>query len=165
MQVLVALALAALLVVNGAIIVATSGQLPERVASHFDAQGMATGFMPHGNYVLLMGALAIGIPLLVVALLVVLPRLLPTRLRVPSREYWTAPERREATLRSVTTSGVVIACVIALFTIGVHLLVVRANSRVPPQLDNAMLYTLIALLVVAMLAWQFALWRRFQVPR
>jgi hypothetical protein len=165
MQIFAALALTALLACNAAIIVATSAQLPPRVASQFNGQGLATGFMQLGNYVLLMGGVAIGLPLLLVILLVALPRVLPTRLRIPSREYWTAPARREDTLRTVTTSGLVIACVLALFTIAVHLLVVGANSRTPPQLDNIMLYTCIAILILALLAWQFMLWRRFQVPR
>ena len=47
----------------------------------------------------------------------------------------------------------------------VHLLVVQANNRVPPQLDNALLYTLIAFLIFTILLWQFILWRRFQDPR
>jgi hypothetical protein len=36
---------------------------------------------------------------------------------------------------------------------------------VPPQLDNPLLYTLIALLILSIVIWQFILWRRFQVPR
>jgi F0F1-type ATP synthase membrane subunit b/b' len=49
--------------------------------------------------------------------------------------------------------------------IAVHLLVVQANNRVPPQLDNALPYTLIAFLIFTILLWQFILWRRFQDPR
>lgn len=165
MQIFAALVLTALLAINAAIMVATSAQLPARVASQFNREGLATSFMQHGDYLLLMGGLAIGIPLLLVVLLAVLPRFLPTRLRIPSREYWTEPSRREDTLRTVTTSGLVIASVIAVFTIAVHVLVVEANRRTPPQLDNTMLYTCIAILILSMLVWQFVLWRRFQVPR
>lgn len=165
MQYLAAVALSALLAVNGAILALASGQLPARVASHFNGQGFAIAFMSRDNYLLLMTALGLGLPILVVLILVALPRLVPTRLRIPSRDYWIAPERRSETLVTVTTSGLVIACFLSVFMLAVHLLVVQANTRTPPQLDTALLYTLIALLIIAILGWQLILWRRFQFPR
>ena len=165
MPYLAAVALAAVLAVNAIILAVTSGPLPGRVASHFNGQGFATGFMTHENYVLLMAALGVGLPLLLVVLLVLLPRSMPTRLRIPSRDYWIAPERRQETLATITTSGLVVACFLAAFMTAVHLLVVQANSRTPPQIDTNMLYALIAVLIIALLAWQLVLRRRFQVPR
>jgi uncharacterized membrane protein len=162
---LAACLLLAVLAVESAVIASTTGQLPAQVAAHFDGQGLANGFMLRTNYQWLMMGLGIGIPLLLVLGLVVLPYLLPNRLRIPSRDYWIEPARRSQTLSSVATSGLVIATIVAAFMIAVQLLVVEANNRVPPQLDNALLYTLIALLVIAMLVWQLILWRRFQVPR
>jgi uncharacterized membrane protein len=165
MQYLAAFLLSALLTAEGITMVATAGHLPARVASHFDTQGFANGFMLRTDYQLLMLALGLGIPLLLVLVLVVLPYLMPNKLRIPSRDYWIEPIRRDQTLRSIATSGLFIACIVAAFMIAVQLLVVQANSRVPPQLDNTMLYTLIALLIIAILVWQLMLWRRFQVPR
>jgi uncharacterized membrane protein len=165
MQYLAAFLLSALLMAEGATIVATAGQLPARVASHFDAQGFANGFMLRTDYQLLMTGIGLGIPILLVLVLVVLPYAMPNRLRIPSRDYWIDPIRRDATLRAIATSGLIIACIVAAFMIAVQLLVVQANSRVPPQLDNTLLYTLIALLIIAILVWQLMLWRRFQVPR
>ena len=83
-----------LLAIEGVIIYVTSRHLPARVASHFDGQGFANGFMPREDYLLLMTALGLGIPLLLVLVLVVLPYFMPTRLRIPSRDYWIAPARR-----------------------------------------------------------------------
>jgi uncharacterized membrane protein len=157
--------LSVLLAAEGAVIVWSWGQLPLRVASHFDGQGIANGFMMRTDYQFLMMALGFGVPLLIAILLVVLPCLMPTRLRIPSRDYWIDPTRRSDTLRTIATSGLIVASIVAAFLIAVQLLVVQANGRSPPQLDNAVLYTLIALLVVAILAWQFTFWRRFPVPR
>jgi uncharacterized membrane protein len=164
-QYLAAFLLLAMLVAEGAVIVLTTGQLPPHVASHFDGQGFANAFMLRTDYQLLMMGLGLGIPLLIVLGLVVLPYLLPNRLRIPSRDYWMEPARRSQTLSTIATSGLVIASIVAAFMIAMQLLVVEANNRVPPQLDNALLYTLIALLIIAMLVWQLILWRRFQVPR
>ncbi len=48
-----------ILLVSGAVfIVATSGQLPSLVASHFDAAGRPNGFMSRGGYVLAGGLIA-----------------------------------------------------------------------------------------------------------
>jgi len=165
MQYFAAFLLSALLAAEGLIIVSTSGQLPARVASHFDAQGFANGFMLRTDYQLLMMALGLGIPVALVLLLVVLPYFMPNRLRLPARDYWIEPARRSETLRTIATSGLSIACIVAAFMIAVHLLVVQANNRVPPQLDNALLSTLIAFLIFTILLWQFILWRRFQDPR
>ena len=165
MQYFAAFLLSALLAAEGVIIVSTSAQLPARVASHFDAQGFANGFMLRTDYQLLMMALGLGIPVALVLLLVVLPYFMPNHLRLPARDYWVEPVRRNETLRTIATSGLSIACIAAAFMIAVHLLVVQANNRVPPQLDNALLYTLIAFLIFTILLWQFILWRRFQDPR
>jgi hypothetical protein len=135
------------------------------MASHFDAEGFANGFQLREDYQLLMMGLGLGIPIALVLVLVVLPYLIPNRLRIPSRDYWTAPSRRNQTLRAIATSGLTIAGIVAAFMIAMHLQVVEANNRTPPQLDNASLYTLPALLIISITVWQFILWRRFQIPR
>jgi hypothetical protein len=117
----------------------TSRLLPETVASHFNRAGTATGFLPRSAYV--------GITLLIVALpplfLVLLPRLSlrrpGVRINLPNRDYWLAPERRERTValleRQLTQFGVMLL----LFLCYGHLLVVRANSSVPPTLSSGWL--------------------------
>jgi uncharacterized membrane protein len=58
-----------LLVSAAVFIVATSGQLPSLVASHFDAAGRPNGFMSRGGYVRFMLCFAVGLPLVVVFVL------------------------------------------------------------------------------------------------
>ncbi len=157
--------LAALLAVNGAVLYATAGQLPARVASHFGGAGEANGFMLREDYMLLMTGLSIGIPLFLVLVLTVLPYRMPTRLRVPSRDYWIVPSRRDEALDVIATFGLIMSGICAAFVIATHLLVVEANHRIPPRLDSTLLYALVALLLVAILLHQFLFWRRFQVPQ
>jgi uncharacterized membrane protein len=165
MQYVAAFVLSGLLSAEGYVLISASGYLPARVASHFDAEGFANGFMLRADYQLLMMGLGLGIPILLVLGLVVLPYLMPNRLRIPSRDYWIEPSRRSETLTTIMTSGLTMGCIVTAFMIAVHLLVVEANNRVPPKLDNASLYTLIALLIMSIVIWQLILWRRFQVPR
>ena len=154
-----------LLGVNGLVLATSSSRLPLRVASHFDAEGIANGFMPRSDYVMFMAAISLGIPVLLVLVTVLLPFLAPTRLRIPSRDYWIAPERRAQTQATIATGGLVMSCIVATFMVGVQLLVLQANARTPPQMDIAILYAMLALLVATILFWQFLLWRRFQSPQ
>ena len=120
--------------------------------------------MSRGNYLLLISLLMFGLPLLVVELNIILPRFVPRLLRIPARDYWLAPERRDETLASIATSGAFIGCLITAFIIALHLLVVEANSRTPARIDSDALWILLGTFVLAMLAWQFFRWRRFRRP-
>ena len=156
--------LVALFAAAAAILYATSDALPTQVASHFDAAGHANGYMPRSSYLLFMSLVTFGVPLLIVEATIVLPRFVPRLVRIPARDYWLAQERRAETLASIAISGVLTACLLTGFMIGVHLLVVEANTRSPPKIDSELLWVLIILLVMGMLAWQFFRWRRFRRP-
>jgi uncharacterized membrane protein len=165
MQYIAAFVLSGMLSAEAYVLASASEYLPVRVASHFNTDGYANGFMLRADYQLLMMGLGIGIPILLVLVVVVLPYCMPHRLRIPSRDYWIAPPRRNETLNTIVTSGLTMGCIVTAFMIAVHLLVVEANNRTPPRLDNTSLYALIALLLMSIIIWQFILWRRFQVPR
>ena len=160
-----AILLSGLLFFGGATVYATAMQLPTRVAPHFDAAGLANGFMPRADYLLFMLVLIVAVPLLVLVVSVIVPRLAPAMLKIPARDYWLAPERRDQTYAMLATSGFVTASIIAGFLIAVHFLVLSANSRMPPRLDNTLMWALIALLIVSLLSWQLLSWRRFHRPR
>jgi len=165
MNYLAAILLSLLLLFGSATIYATSGQLPARVASHFDAAGLANGFMPRGDYLLFMLVLTLGVPLLVAFVSVVVPRIAPATLKLPARDYWLAPERRDQTYATLSTAGFVMASIIACFLIALHFLVLSANGQTPPRLDNVLMWALIALLIVSLLTWQWFCWRRFHNPQ
>jgi len=165
MKYIAAFVMSLLLAANGLVLAASSRSLPMRVASHFDAEGIANGFMPRSDYVLFMAMISLGIPVLLVLVTVIVPFLAPTRLRIPSRDYWIAPQRRVQMLTTLATGGLVMSCIVAAFMVGVQLIVLQANARTPPQMDVTILYAMLALLVVAILFWQFLLWRRFQAPQ
>ena len=64
----------ALAIAVTATILATSGMLPERVASHFASGGAANGWMSREAYVLIVLAMATLLPLFIVAMMARLPR-------------------------------------------------------------------------------------------
>jgi hypothetical protein len=165
MPVLSTILFAVLLLAGAMTLALTANQLPLRVASHFDAAGIANGFMGRSDYLMFMLALTLGIPLLIVFFTALVPRFVPIdKLKLPNRDYWLSPGRRDATMASLATSGLGMGCIVTVFLIAVHFMVVAANARTPPRLDSALLWMLVGALVVAVVLWQFLRWRRFKVP-
>ena len=87
-------------------LVFSAWQLPERVASHFGAQGQPDGWMSRSNHLLLMAVFGFAFPLFLVGLFFVL-RFVPEGLNVPDRDYWLAPsgELRRSTIFFAKVSG------------------------------------------------------------
>jgi hypothetical protein len=114
----------------------TSNLLPDVVASHFNRDGVATGFVPRAVY----RAAMLAILLLPALCLVALPRLSlrrpEARINVPNREYWLAPERRAATVVLITQRCTQFGAMLVLFLCYAHWLVVHANREQPPTLSS-----------------------------
>ena len=148
----------------GAIVVATSTGLPPRVASHFAADGRANGWMSREAYVGMMATMSLAMPFAIWIAATWLPRRWPRLVNVPFRDYWLAPERREATLARLARMGAWMALLGAALVAAIHVEVVLANRRVPPAAGDTMGWVTglfaaaIAALVVAT-AW------RFRVPK
>jgi serine/threonine-protein kinase len=112
----------------------SAGQLPERVATHFGANGMPNGWQTHTGYLeftLLFGA---GVPAFILGTFVLIRRMNGWGLNIPHKDYWLAPERRQETFDFVQRQGVWLALqLIALFT-AMHYSIVAANAHAPARL-------------------------------
>lgn len=143
----------------------SSGRLPEVVASHFGAGGVADGFMPRGQYVVFMLALVLAVPTLVFFAGRLASRVPVQFVNLPNKQYWLAPERRAATLESLGR----FAAWAAYATLGVlclaHWFVVQANLEQPSRLEQAPLIAVLALFFLALfVAMAVVLRRFFRVP-
>lgn len=147
----------------GAVFVWINGaSLPEVVASHFDASGAANGSTPRATYVGMMLLFVALLPL-VLALVGRLVAVLPIHLvNLPNREFWLAPERKAATLKSVSALFIVLALLSCAFLCLVFWLTVRANAVQPAHLSTGAMTAALGVFVVATLAWMLVLWRRFK---
>lgn len=143
----------------------TSAALPSNMASHFGAGGAANGFMSRGAYVGVMLGVTLIAPLLV-ALSGQLVNVLPTRLiNLPHREYWLAPQRRAATIASLSRLSVYFASALVVFLCFVHWLVVRANEAPVPRLEPVPMFVGLGLFLAGTAVWLIVLVRRFgRVP-
>ena len=153
--------LGVLLLGAGAYIFRTADALPAVVATQFGAGGRPVSWMSRDGYRVFMLCFAVGVPLLIVAMVTWLPRRFPGRANIPNRTYWFAPERRDASLAYLHSLSVAIACLVAAFIAGLHWLIVRSNATLPPRLDGALLFTLIAVFLAAQGWCIVALVRRF----
>ena len=131
----VAFGVVAVILAAGAGVATTIGYLPDKVATHFGAGGRANGWMSRVEYAWMMTALVLAMPLAVWLVLAILPRRWPRLVNLPHRDYWLAPERREATLDRLAILGATIALACVALLVFMHVEIIDANRRVPASLD------------------------------
>jgi uncharacterized membrane protein len=152
----------AVVTLGAVFVAATSGQLPERVATHFGPGGVANGWMPRVTYVALTLAFAVLLPLIVAGAVGWLPARFERFLNVPHRDHWLAPARREQTLATLQGYGAVMAIATALMAVGAHAAVLAANRHSPPRLDEPIFLAGLGVLVAVILGCVVAMHRRFR---
>lgn len=151
-----------LLVAAPALIWATSAPLPARVATHFGSGGLANGWMTRNGYVMFILAFTVLLPAFLVVMIGVLPQVIGTRASIPNRNYWLAPQRRDASLSALASLACWLGCLLVVFITAIHFLTVQANAVTPARLPEPALFKVMAGFVIAMLLWLFALWARFR---
>ena len=151
-----------LLIVAPVVVWATSAELPDRVASHFGLGGLANGWMSRDGYLVFILAFTVLLPAFVVLMAGVLPQAFNSRARIPNREYWLAPQRRAETLSAMAPQACWLGCLLVVFLVAIHLLVVAANGVTPARLPEPTFFAVLGGFVALLLLWMFALWARFR---
>ena len=133
-------------------IMMSSAGLPEKVASSFGRDNLATGYMTREGYRIWMLAFGILLPLVVVLLTAWIPRRAPQRMRLPRRDHWFAPEHWDQMMASVSAQIYWIGSLITLFVIGLHYAIIEANVLKPAQISARTLWLLFVTFIVCMIA-------------
>ena len=141
---------------------ASAGQLPARVATHFDFHGLPNGWMSRSGHIVFVFILGTVVPVLVIGLLTFVRSLPPALINVPNREYWLAPERRRETGAYLLRHGFWFACIIVCFVSGVHHLILRANTQATVRLATPLLLTLMGFFLAALTIWAVMMIRHFR---
>lgn len=139
----------------------TSSTLPDIVASHFGPAGTADGFVPRHRYVALLTIFIVGVPCAVAFLPGIAAGNGGKNLRIPHRDYWLAPERRENTIAFIQRHARWFASILALFMGYVHWLVLRANAVQPPHLPTTAFVSGLIAVLLCLVAWLAILYARF----
>lgn len=141
-------------------------QLPERMASHFDAYGRPNGWQPKETFFLVMGVVifmtgAIGF---------LIPRAIAAApaglINLPRKDYWLAPERREETLSFLRAHMEWLAC--GLLFVLLYATSQAINANLPEHGSfgaQGMLYVLLVFVLLVMGATVHLLRHFYRVPR
>jgi uncharacterized membrane protein len=109
-------------------VISSYDDLPARVASHFDIEGQANGWMSRDVCVGFTLGLGILMPALIIGMMAGAGKIPVSFINLPHREYWLAPERRQAALAILLRFSLWFACMNVLFVTGLHWLIVQANK-------------------------------------
>ncbi len=135
--------------------------LPPVVASHFDSNGNAYGWMDHTSYLVFMACVGV-LALVIVPGLGVLAARHPGRyLSIPNRRYWLRPENRARFRRQYTTLNMAVGAAIALLIGAVNLAVLYANTTPPAHLASG---GLLVVLFIATAVGLALIHRHFRRP-
>jgi serine/threonine protein kinase len=130
----------------------TAPLLPGRVASHFGGEGQANGWMSRPGYLLFVGLL----PLVLAGIFWGISRLsnrYPSLINIPRRDYWLAPERREATATLLQWWLLWLGCLMVVFFSCLHFLTLEANNASPAQLPMGPFLFVIISFLLALIIW------------
>ena len=140
----------------------TTGSMPYNIASHFNGSGVPNGFMSQVGYTRFMLVFAVGVPALTVCTLLVSLHFASGSINIPNRAYWLSGQNKSETLQFLKGHAAWLGIIIASFVAYVHLLLLKANQRQPPQLSNPHLFIGMGALLLGMLVWAFWLVVKFR---
>jgi uncharacterized membrane protein len=140
-------------------------QLPEQVATHFDASGRPDGWSSRDGWAVTYVVLVTAMSGLFAGLVFLLPKLPASTVSLPNRDYWLAPERRAATWRRLSAHLLIMGGATNLFNVGVMHLTVSANRQVDAVRLGGAFWVLFVAYLVFVVGWAVWLYRDFRVPR
>jgi hypothetical protein len=118
-------------------VIASYDDLPARVASHFDIYGQPNGWMSRETCVGFTLGLGVLMPAFIVGMMGGAGKIPVSFVNLPHRDYWLAPDRRQAALAILLRYSLWFACMNVLFVTGLHWLIVQANPpHQPPHLSG-----------------------------
>lgn len=137
--------------------------LPERVAIHFGANGVADNWLDRGQATGMMIALQVLMPWVLVAIATGVKHMPSSMVNIPHREYWLHPERRRATLAYVVGMISFIAVLESILISVMNHLSFTANRTGQP-LNTPVFIAVLGVFLVAVLALVVKMTRRFAMP-
>jgi uncharacterized membrane protein len=140
-------------------------QLPDPMASHFNASGAATAWMPKSGFffLILVVTIAAGVPIFLVPMS--MAKLPNDKINLANKEYWLAPERRDATIEYMGIQMGWFGCaLLALLFCGLYN-AVAANLSPRHTFDSGSFYIALGAFFAFILFWLVRLLSHFaRVP-
>jgi uncharacterized membrane protein len=139
-------------------------QLPDWMASHFDAAGAPNARMPKESFLLLFCGILLGTSAL---LALGVPALIASKadmVNLPNKGYWLAPERREATLQFLKAHFTWLGSAILALGIVVLYLVAEFHLRHQAALPSDAMWGTLILFFCFVMYWIGRMFWRLSLP-
>ena len=139
--------------------------LPERMASHFGASGLPNGWMTKSQFFIAYALVLLPALFVEFWLHRKIAKTPESKLNLPNKKYWLAPERRAETFAYFETFFAWYGCAflfVMAFALG---LAMRANFDMPPHLPTGPMVTVLSGFVVFNVVAVIAMLRRFSTLR
>jgi uncharacterized membrane protein len=139
-------------------------QLPATMASHFDGRGIPNGWQTK----LVFFAFFLGATLLATVVAFGVPRIIETlpaqQLNLPNKEYWLAPERREASLGFLRAHMAWFGCAIFFVILLAFHYSILANLHGQTNFESRSFLIVLGAFLLFMIFWLIRLFTRFGRP-
>jgi uncharacterized membrane protein len=128
-------------------------RLPDLVASHFNASGAPTAWMPKSAFFIFFPfvMLFVSIPVFVV------PKQIANKsndkINLPNKEYWLAPERRTETMEFVGTQMGWFGCAVLALLLAGFYDAITANLRPNHTFDSTSFYIALGAFFAFIIFW------------
>lgn len=136
-------------------------QLPEVMASHFDAHGTPNGWQPKRAFFILIGVVIVvcTIPAFIVPRR--LPFMSPDKINQPNKSYWLAAERREETWRFFRVQMAWLGCALLFILLYAMFQAINANLPSIGRFHSRGMWCALAAFLLFTIIWMVHLIRHF----
>lgn len=135
------------------LILKTSGNLPATLGTHFDLNGQCDSCMSLDTYRIFILGFTVVFPLIIILVAGLTPRIFPGSVRIPNRDFWFSKERVLDTFHFFLAHTFWLGCLLVLLALGLHWIILEANTTTPAELPITKFSVLILSFVVGVIVW------------
>ena len=139
-------------------------KLPATVATHFNTGGEADAWMSKGKYFGLYAVILYILAALFFGLCLIIPKLPPSFVNMPNKEYWLAPERKEETYTVLTKYMLWFTNATIVFLLAMHYVTITVNLQQNSKLDD-LFWMFLGVYLIFTVIWCISLFVRFKKPQ
>ena len=137
-------------------------QMPQRMASHFAADGHPNGRMPREPFFLMLFVVAASSAIVAFFAPWQIASTQNARINLPNRDYWLAPERRDTTMRYIAAMMGWFGCALLFVLISGAFLAIEANLAPDGRFHSQAMMAVLVGFLLFLLVWMVRFIRHFQ---
>ena len=141
-----------------------ASELPAHVATHFDLNGHANGWMTKQEFINFSLVAGLGTQLFVTAVMWVGRFLPPKMMNLPNRDYWHKPENFPEACDRLLGLSLWLGTLLVLWVGLLNYQIVEANRLKPSRLDTSSFMFAMGTFVIMLAAWMIFMWKEFRLP-